>query len=331
MRSAHHGPTARHEIAGRLHDHEQTAGEGEEDEDETLETSDDRMFEALRGEARTPGTEVADWGAASGQGSVRQRNEDAWGQLAEQVFVVADGMGGYEGGDLAAQTAVRAVLASIGTRGVPDWNAAVVRLNQQVRIAARARGFDRAGTAIALVSLVNGVLTVVNVGDVRVYRLRHGRLVQLTRDHTIRAELLATGADLRPYVHRRGILDALTRHLGSADETGVPDVTSLVPTAADRLLILTDGVHQQVTAPEMAAAAEMSSCDDAARTLVELADTAGGLDNATAVVISLQAANPHPTIPGSTHQAPHVAAEHRGRAAEHGGRAAEHRGRKERF
>lgn len=252
--------------------------------DETVETADDQLLERLRAEALAPATAVVAWGSATSIGYVRSSNEDVAGERAPVFFIVADGMGGHPGGELAARTAVTSML-STAQSPIDDWETTVRRLDEQVRIATRARGFDRAGTAIVMASIAGGVLNVVHVGDARAYRRRGFELQLLTRDHTVREDLLASGIDVASLAGRGAALHALTRHVGGGAEGAIPSVTSLAPVVGDRVVLCTDGVHRQVSEEDMVDALCAATCEAAARRLVELADAAGGRDNATATVI----------------------------------------------
>lgn len=231
--------------------------------------------------------DVIDWGAATTRGLVRARNEDAWANVGHRVFVVADGMGGQPGGELAARVAVGGVVSTATSRGLEDWPTVIRRLNTQVRTAALAKGFPAAGTALAVACLQNGRVSIAHVGDTRVYQMRRGHLSCLTSDHTLEAELRAAGIDLSGRNPRGIPLFALTRHLGGADEKGVPDVTSFVPEAGDLLLLTSDGVSRQLRPDEIVDACTLGSpadCQTIATELTARADLAGGRDNATAIV-----------------------------------------------
>ncbi len=258
-------------------------------DDDTITGSTD--LEALRHEALAPLTTVADWGAATSIGRVRPENEDAFGHLGNQLFMIADGMGGHAGGRLAASSAVQGVLSTAGSVGLTSLPNLIRSVSRQVRVVTRARDLERAGTTLIVVRAIAGVVTIANIGDSRVYRLRGAELLPLTTDHTVAAELAATGVDLAK--HRNVGLHALTRYVGAADGNDVPDVTSLVPHAGDRLLMLTDGVFKQLDDAEICDSLRDRSPSHAAAELIARADRAGGRDNATALIVDF-AAGPTP-------------------------------------
>ncbi len=242
---------------------------------------------AMRAEATAPLAALGSWGVATARGPNRPENDDAFGHLGSSLFVIADGMGGHAGGRLAAATAVQALLSSVGSVGLGRWDELFDRIAGQVRTATRARGFDRAGTTLCVLRLLDGVVTIAHVGDTRVYRLRGGELTGLTRDHHVANALADAGID--PRRHPGAGSHALTRHLGAADGNAVPDVTSLVPQVGDQLIMLTDGVHKPLDEASIIDALARTP-DVAAALLVERAGEAGGRDDATAVVLSLSEA-----------------------------------------
>ncbi len=239
---------------------------------------------ALRAEATAPLAALGAWGVTTAKGRTRAENEDVHGHLGSSLFVIADGMGGHAGGRVAASTAVHGLLSTVNSVGLGRWDELFDRISTQVRTATRARGLDRAGTTLCVLRLLDGVVTIAHVGDSRVYRLRNGDLACLTRDHRVHNELANAGID--PCRHTGVETHTLTRYVGAADGNHVPDVTSFVPQVGDRLIMLTDGVHQQVGDASIIDALDRTPAM-AASLLVEWADEAGGRDDATALVLSL--------------------------------------------
>ena len=238
----------------------------------------------------SPAALVCDWGASTTVGLIRARNEDAWGEYARRLFVVADGMGGQAGGDLAAKGAVAGLVSTVRARGVDDWRSTIRRLNNQVRTACLAKGFGQAGTAIVAAVVTDGRVSIAHVGDCRAYRLRMGHLTCLTNDHTVEAELRAAGIDVGESSRGGLPLFALTRHVGGADERCVPDVTSFVPLPGDLLLLVSDGVSRQLRPDEIVdLCSETFSAERIAAELTRHADLAGGRDNATATIVRFAA------------------------------------------
>ena len=255
--------------------------------------------------------------AVSESGPVRTHNEDRWQSVAQSgLFVVADGMGGYNAGEIAAeiavQTACRLIPLSLPPPlslplGAPllDPHAMSPALERQpgveyaLRLAhdacnAQIRQYaadnpDCLGMGTTLVSCLirDGRLHVAHVGDSRAYRLRDGSLQRLTRDHSVGQELLDNGTLTAAQVCRvpgRGIL---TRALGVESDVD-SECRAWDWRRTDTLLICTDGVADLLDDERirqlLIAAAAGGPCAQA-RTLVAAALQAGGADNATALVV----------------------------------------------
>lgn len=251
-----------------------------DDEDDTWPTADGPVLANVDLSAGRGPTVVA-WAAGTEIGRVRTRNEDRWGHLGTHAFVVADGMGGHDGGELAASTAVRVALEGDG-----GWQDRVIRANEAVRDEARDAGFDNAGTTLVAVAVTPRRATVVGVGDSRVYRLREGRLDQLTEDHTVRGALLAAGIDADQHASPRQAR-GLTSYLGISPDRLRVDVIDVPTRVGDRLLLCSDGVHQAFDHHGLADELGRRDAEQVVAGLLRGAEAAGGRDNATAIVIDL--------------------------------------------
>ena len=190
---------------------------GIDDDDTTPTENTDVLHELTATLAASPLT-VSEWGTATSPGIRRRVNEDAWGHR-DQIFVIADGMGGRGGGSLASRSAVDRFLARSVTLPI-DWRDVVAQVNDDVLRAGARRGIARLGTTL-LAAVVGGPLvTLVHLGDSRAYRLTRltdddrDRLDVLTHDHNVRSELLAAGLDVREYRDRGVALHGLTSFIG---------------------------------------------------------------------------------------------------------------------
>lgn len=237
-------------------------------------------------------------------GRQRRRNEDAYAVRVDLgLFVVADGMGGHAGGEVASRLAVDAVTAHIHAavaalpraeagpeatappRAAELLTAAVQHANLAVVGAARSKIEENdMGTTIAAVLARGDRAAVAHVGDSRVYRYRAGRLEILTDDHSLLAECLRSGyltpdlAGSFPYKH------LVTRSLG-ADEMVEVDVRVIEPLPGDVVLVCSDGLSGVVDDAEIARLLEAEEdLDEAARSLVDRANEHGGPDNVTVVL-----------------------------------------------
>ncbi len=233
-------------------------------------------------------------------------NEDAL--LAyPPVFLVADGMGGHDAGDLASRIAVEefAQLAGQPAASSDDVHACFSRTSTRIRTEfTRGRQGGTTVSGIAVTEHDGGWYWLVfNVGDSRVYRWSEGRLAQVSVDHSVVQELLDTG-DLTPAEARRHPeRHVLTRALGTG-EPPEPDYWLLPAGADDRLLICTDGLTRELTDGEIGQV--LSASDDpqeAAAQLVQHALERGGRDNVSVVVVDVATApaaeQTHATAPRS--------------------------------
>jgi protein phosphatase len=224
-------------------------------------------------------------------GAVRQTNQDALGECADgplRAFVVADGMGGHAGGETAARMAVETVQAVFGSApggidarlraALEAANAAVYE--EQLRNP-RVAGMGTTGVALGFGP--DGAF-VANVGDSRAYRMRSGSLVQLTRDHSVVAELERRGyiTAEQAAVHPRR--NEVLRSLGTEESVDV-DVDPVEVAPEDVFLLCSDGLSGVVPDAEIAALLVRQPAGDAARALVEAALAAGGPDNVTVQIV----------------------------------------------
>ena len=220
-------------------------------------------------------------------GRRREVNEDA-GLAQPPLFIVADGMGGHEAGDLASRAAIDAFEGRIHL-GADTTVAEVSDALEAARVAVdgvaagRERGAGCTITGAALVEVDDAPhWLVINVGDSRVYVLRGSELTQITIDHSLRAEMRADGhADSQ--LPGRNII---TRALGSADSTA--DSWLIPVETGSRLLICSDGLTTEVDDEELRAALLMGGDPESvADELVRRANDAGGRDNVTVVIVDI--------------------------------------------
>ena len=227
----------------------------------------------------------------------RANNEDAVCARPELgLFVVADGMGGYEGGEVASALAVEAISELVRrTAGDADvtWpykidpqrtiieNEVLVatRLANE-RIAQRRVGELREmGSTVVVLRLEDDHAVIGHVGDSRLYRLRDGVVVQLTIDHSLTAQLEASGMKPAADWQWRHVV---TRALGTT--TGEPEIARIAVASGDVYLLCSDGLSE-VLEPEQLATMLSLPVELACRTLVDAAYEAGSRDNISAVVV----------------------------------------------
>ena len=234
-------------------------------------------------------------GVATDTGNVRPQNEDAY-VTSEQLFAVADGMGGHNAGEVASALATSLLLErAAGQTLTPEWFVdAITVINRTIHESA-AESTERRGmgTTICALALVQPQeessepqqVALANVGDSRIYLARSGTFRQLSVDHSYVQELVTEGliTEEEARVHpRRNIV---TRALGIDDRVAVD--SWLIPLfAGDRFILCSDGLVDEVPTADIAAlAAQQKEPQIIADALVALAKRNGGRDNITVVVV----------------------------------------------
>jgi PPM family protein phosphatase len=241
-------------------------------------------------------------GSATDVGRVRSNNQDSHLVREGELFAVADGMGGHQGGEVASATALAILGEAYDEPTTPTLIRAVRSANQAVYEKAGAdpdlKGMGTTLTALADVNTPEGKrLAIVNVGDSRLYRLRGEGIEQLTEDHSLVASLVRQGRITAEEAESHPQRNILTRALG-IDGTVAVDSWEVEPVVGDRYLICSDGLFNEVDQNRMIATLRrLDEPVDAAQELVRLANEGGGRDNITAVVIDVLSTEEAPAAP----------------------------------
>jgi serine/threonine protein phosphatase PrpC len=238
---------------------------------------------------------------ASDTGTERANNEDAFGVFVENassvVFAVADGVGGYEGGEIASRMAIDETLDAYRESPLV-WGPAkrLARAAQRANIRIHDRALivtelRRMATTLSAASVEAGILRAIHVGDCRIYLVRAGRIQQLTKDHTVAASRARLGVLAKEQLREHPERGTLTRCLG-------PELIAAVDRFAtplargDVLLIASDGLYNTLSDAELLAELHSGSAPDCCRGLLERANHKGTMDNLTAAVYRQLAAVP---------------------------------------
>jgi PPM family protein phosphatase len=229
------------------------------------------------------------WGAATHQGARRSLNEDSY-LAGGSVFLVADGMGGHDAGEVASATAVD-VLAPLGTSdvvGVNDLRYRVRAAHEAVRAIETAPGRGAGTTLTGVVLTEQGgepYWLVVNLGDSRTYRSSDGLLEQVSVDHSEVQELVDDGLITAQEALTHPRRHVVTRALGAPDDPEA-DFWLLPVHAGDRMLVCSDGLTGELTDRRVAEVLLVEADPQrAADRLVGEALAAGGRDNITVIVV----------------------------------------------
>jgi serine/threonine protein phosphatase PrpC len=236
-------------------------------------------------------------GSATDVGLVRSNNQDQL-LVVSGLYAVADGMGGHAAGEVASATAVRALRAAFeasderSARSLLNAaNAANRAVWEQAQAHRAMHGMGTTLVALAVVEREDGTngLAIAHIGDSRAYRYRDGQLTQLTVDHSYVQELVDDGqisqaqAAVHPQRH------VLTRALGVEPSVDI-DLLALEPRHGDRYLLCSDGLPREAIDAEIASVlGRFPDPSEAANELIALANSRGGSDNITVVVVDVLA------------------------------------------
>lgn len=243
---------------------------------------------------------VFDFALKTHPGLVRPLNEDAMGADPDAgLFLLADGLGGYNAGEIASTMAISTLLADL-TRALHDAQdtslpfdprralvEGLIDMNRAIfRAAMNSSAFEGMATTLVIAWLLGDQLWVAHTGDSRLYRMRDRELVQLTRDHSFSQELLDAGMVTEEEARLLPAKNLVTRALGAGAEIE-PEVHDYDVAAGDVLLLCSDGLTEMASANEIAGLmnAWLPDLPDTARRLVDMANEAGGRDNTSVILV----------------------------------------------
>jgi serine/threonine protein phosphatase PrpC len=242
-------------------------------------------------------------------GRVRPSNEDHFGfDEKHGVFVVCDGMGGHAAGEVASRIAVETVLtffrerkpspeddaylgdAPVGARLLAE---AVRQANDAIlNYAEEHKNTSGMGTTLVAARFTEGMFSIANVGDSRIYLFREGQLLQLTEDHSLVMEQVRRGMITMEQARKSSAQNIITRALGT-DESTLPDLGEFPAQAGDVVLLTTDGVLRHVDDEEISnVLVQLPSLQAACDTLIDIANEGGGEDNSTCMLIRVRNGEP---------------------------------------
>ena len=236
-------------------------------------------------------------------GRVRSTNQDSiLINAPQQLFIVADGMGGHAGGEIASSLCVQAIdayvheqkeiFSSMPEQTHPDAHVANT-LGNAINFAST-KIYERAleepslrgmGTTATVVKIIQNYAYIAHVGDSRCYLLRRDFIYQVTNDHSLVSEQVRAGILTKEEAELHHLRNVITRSVGYQEEEDV-DTTSLALEDDDRLLLCSDGLHGKVTDKEISALLR-AQATLAVPSLIDLANTHGGEDNISVVVIAV--------------------------------------------
>jgi serine/threonine protein phosphatase PrpC len=240
--------------------------------------------------ANEPIPESFELAMLSDVGTNRSNNEDSCAHFIEApdavAFAVADGVGGYEGGEVASKMAIEITLKSY--RESPrEWGAgkrlhrAVQTANIEVyNFALAVPDLRRMATTLTAVAIENGVLNAAHIGDCRLYLVRAGKITQMSKDHTVVGERVRMGLMSEERAKNHPDRSALLRSLGRELIASVDRITMALR-KGDELILCSDGLYNVIEAPEMVSLTREFSAEEACKKLIRNANNRGTPDNLT--------------------------------------------------
>ena len=232
---------------------------------------------------------ISGYGSCTDVGRVRDHNEDSL-IAAPPLFAVADGMGGHAAGEVASEIAITVLQeqaphtldANALSNAVETANYAILRAVED------GRGLEGMGTTLTAAMVEGERLLIAQVGDSRAYLPHRSRLQQLTRDHSLMADLIDMGQITPEEAESHPQRSVITRALGSAVDT-YPDLYELNVAPGDRLLLCSDGLSGMVSEEDLTEILtrfrDPQRCADQ---LIKRANMNGGMDNISAIVVDIE-------------------------------------------
>jgi PPM family protein phosphatase len=247
-------------------------------------------------------------GGMSDKGRVRENNEDNLFYNEKQgIFIVSDGMGGHQAGEVASRIVVSVLPGMIEKLaagiGVPTQSKepyqrvlrdAILQLSQDLRDKSKGQaGLQGMGATVVVAWVRDQRAHMAYMGDSRIYLLRNGKLTQISNDHSVVALLVRHGQITEDEAKDHPARGRLSRYVGMEGDT-FSDQRTIVVYTGDRLLLCSDGLTGMVSDDDIEKVLkENQDPDKACKVLIDMANEAGGKDNITAIIINFEA--PHGT------------------------------------
>jgi protein phosphatase len=240
-----------------------------------------------------------EWASKTDIGRIRSKNEDSLyvDQKHMRIFIVADGMGGHNAGEVASKMAIEQVSESIKNkfdsistndeaqikRVIED---AIYEGNKEIYNQSLSHNsWDGMGTTITMALFIDHKLYFAHVGDSRAYMLRQKELTQLTEDHTLVSELMKNGSITEVEAKTHPKRNVITKALGT-EISPIPDILSVDVDDGDVIILCTDGLTNMVDDYLIKNSfLNDSNLQDACDFLVDEANNRGGFDNITLIAI----------------------------------------------
>ena len=205
------------------------------------------------------------------------------------VFIVADGMGGHKAGDMASsftvKTFIEMVEASDEKNQITLIDETIKSVNEKlIQKAKESEDYEGMGTTLVVATIIGNVLHVANVGDSRLYVMSE-ELQQITRDHSLVEEMIALGELERKHARTHEQKNIITRAIGGSGVV-MADFFTIDIKPGDRIIMCSDGLTNMIEDDEIAQIVKSNiSVEDAAVELLKTANSNGGKDNISIIII----------------------------------------------
>jgi serine/threonine protein phosphatase PrpC len=241
-----------------------------------------------------------EYAAISDKGVIREQNEDFWNIVLDLnrnpiAFIVADGMGGHQAGDVASRMAVEIISDDIsrfieskdtGNSLSMVFEKAIYKANDEIyRYSVVFLGGASIGTTLTAGIIEDNILTIAHIGDSRFYIIRDGKIKKLTRDHSFVEELVEKGVLDQEEANKHPLRNQITRALGYEEQIQI-DFYKIEVKKQDTYLFCTDGLTMKISSMELLSILmQEKTLDEILKSMVKLANERGGDDNITAIAI----------------------------------------------
>lgn len=238
-------------------------------------------------------------GALSDIGNVRKINEDSIGYYEEdtiKIYIVADGMGGHNAGEIASSVAVETTIEYVkASKFVADGREiltkAIIASNEKIySLAQKNEDMNGMGTTITACLITGNKIFIANIGDSSCY-IVNNNIMKVTKDHSLVQELIDEGSITEDQARNHPSKNIITRALGTSSSVEV-DIYELSLGAVNKVILCSDGLTNEVSGNEMLEIIRGSSDNtDACRRLIEVAKSRGSRDNITVMIFEGECGN----------------------------------------
>lgn len=209
----------------------------------------------------------------------------------QNLFIVADGMGGHKAGDVASREAIEKFVKYACTTHMTDpaniLDSGIISINKEIYDMANSnKDYSGMGTTFVAATMTGNHVYIANVGDSRLY-LIHRDIQQITRDHSLVEDMVRMGMLEKEEARTHYKKNVITKAIGVADDkTSTPDIFEIEIESGDKLLLCSDGLTNMVEDYDIKKTIKNSeSIEEAVRQLINQANENGGKDNISAILI----------------------------------------------